>query len=600
MKLKAQQNFQKIYIFQDTFAIFNDIYVTDSCYYYTCTSGKAYQREFFNFGKIHLDGTEEVLLLDQDNTSLQRVMFSKADMDTNFTGNFVTCFTNSSIQGTVPRVKEFNINGSIVNDFTFNDYWLNDSLFFFPLSRIIMNNADSSYLLFYHRYDYTTDDNSGTNGSTGTILVKLKYDGTIIWEKNFSFLPIGQYNPQWGVLNFIKAAPDFLLVINELKTNSPSLAQMDWAKIHFIKVDESGNEIVHEIFQDGQYCLGGFAGIILPDGGLLFSYYESILGGDPPNGDYFMPRPVIARLDNNFNLVWKQVIRELYGTDWGYYANMHECQIVDDSLFVGAFNHVEEIEFNVAYKTRLRLSQYNLNGVNKWNRDFAYFPTDDFNDPEYGIYDLELTTDGGYIMLGEVYHYDSLNVGAPGQYGYVLKTNCLGFLGNPIAEFSYSSNTSEVIFINESIQAGSYTWIFGNGDTLNTDEYIDTVVYNYLMNGDYSVQLIAHGCNGISDTISKTINVNGISTGYAGDGTLLTLFPNPISSGESLAFYVGKIPEGNSTIEIVNEIGAIVFKGVILGGETTYIVPVKFAAGVYFVSLLQNGKRLEVEKLVVR
>jgi PKD repeat protein len=279
---------------------------------------------------------------------------------------------------------------------------------------------------------------------------------------------------------------------------------------------------------------------------------------------------------------------------------MHDFKIVQDSLFVGAFEYIEELVFNQAYYTTMRLSQYNLDGVNKWNRDYTYFPTDNFNDPEYGIYDMELTSDGGYIMCGEIYHFDSLSAGSPGQFGYVLKTNCLGFLGDPISEFTYQSNSGLVEFVNEGIQAGSYTWIFGDGDTLVTNEYVDSVSHVYDANGIYIVQLIAHGCNGESDTILKSINVSGISNGYVGDGTLLTLYPNPMSSGESLAFYVGDIPTEDITVEVVNEIGQSVFTGKIESSQTTYIIPLNFASGVYFVSLKNESDRLEVEKLIVK
>jgi hypothetical protein len=600
--IQAQQNFQKIYLFEDTFAIFNDLYVTDSCYYYTCTSGKAYQREFFNFGRINLDGSEQVLLLNQDVSSLQRVMYSQVDMDTNFRGNFVTNFTNSSALGSVPRIKEFDVEGNLINDFIFNDLWQNDSLYFWPSNRQIIDNSDSSYYILTVASDYTTDDNSGfTNGIQGCVLFKVKYDGTILFMKKFNYLPIGTYKPTWVGLNFLQYTPtSFLMVIDEQKINSPSNYEMNWTRIHFIEIDYNGIELNHQIYQDGQYCPGSFGCTVLEDGGVLISYYESILDGSPPNNDYFRPRPVIARLNNNFDLIWKHQLNNFYGSDFGYYSNMHDFKLVNDSLFVGAYNHVDQLIFNQAYLTTMRLSQYNLDGENKWNRDYTYFSTDNFNDPEYGIYDLELTSDGGYIMCGEIYHFDSLNAGSPGQFGYVLKTNCLGFIGDPISEFTYQSNSGLLEFVNEGIQAGSYTWIFGDGDTLVTKEYVDSVSHVYDANGIYTVQLIAHGCNGEDDTISKTINVSGISNGYVGDGTLLTLYPNPLSSGESLAFYVGDIPTKDITVEVVNEIGQSVFTGKIESSQTTYIIPFNFASGVYFVSLKNNSnERLEVEKLIV-
>ncbi len=599
---KAQQNFQKVYTFQDTFAIFNDVFVTDSCYYYTSTTGGG-NRGFFNFGKIKLEGSEEVLLLDQDLTSHQRIMFSQADMDTNFRGNFVTNFVNSSINGTYPRVKEITRQGMIINDFSLIDFWVNDSLSFnTDPARIIINNADSSYFLAFQYYDHTTDDNNGYNGSAGVILIKLKFDGTVLWNKKFHFSPIGLYKPFWGLRNLIKLPNnEMLIVIQESMIYAPTDWNLNWTKTHFIKLDENGNQITQDIFQDGQHCPSDFAGTLLEDGGLLYSYFESILGGVPPNTDYFLTRPVIARFDNNYNLVWKKTLRDFYGTDYSLLiGNMIEVRIVQDSLFVGAFNYIEEIEVNVAYKERLRLSQYNLNGVNKWNRDYIYYPTDDFNDPEYGIYDLELTPDGGYIMVGEVQILDSLFIGSPGQFGYILKTNCLGFLDNPISEFSYSNNSGSVEFTNQSVQAGKYMWIFGDGDTLETSEYIDSVTHVYSEFGTYSVKLIAYGCVGQNDTISKLIDVNVFSEGYVGDGTLVTIAPNPVFSGESISMYFGDLKDGNYKMEVCDVQGKLIYSELILADLTTYIFSLPVSAGTYFVRLMNNEKIVEVEKLIIQ
>lgn len=600
--LEAQQNFQKVYNFQDTLAVFNDVYVTDSCYFYTATTGSVHKGEF-NFGKINLDGNDSILLLDQNIYNFPLICFSQADMDTNFRGNFVTGFINASINGYSPRVKEFTSQGDIVSDFSLIDLWFNDSLYFnLTPTRLLVNNDDSSYLLSVQYYDMTTDDNSNyLNGSSGVLIIKLKFDGTIIWKKKFHYSPVGLNKPPWNLRNLLKISNnEMLLIIQEISINSPYTAELNWAKTRFIKLDNNGDIISTKIFQDGQFSPGGFACTLLSDGGLLFSYWESILGGVPPNNDYFKSRPVIARFDNNYNLVWKKSLREFYGVDNSMFFHMNEVRVVDDSLFIGAFQYVEEIEVNLNYYEQVRLSQYNLIGVNKWNRDYVFYSTDGFNDPEYAIYDLELTPDGGYIMLGEVNIIDSLLSYNPGQFGYVLKTNCLGFLGDPIAEFSYSTNYGEVQFQNSSIQAGSYKWIFGDGDTLTSSENIQPIVHNYLNNGNFEIRLIAFGCNGISDTISKTITVSGISNGYAGDGTLLTIFPNPIESGESLAFYVGNLMQENTEVQVVNMLGQILFHGKIHTPETTYIIPFNFAAGEYFISLISDNVFLEVEKLIVQ
>jgi len=55
-----------------------------------------------------------------------------------------------------------------------------------------------------------------------------------------------------------------------------------------------------------------------------------------------------------------------------------------------------------------------------------------------------------------------------------------------------------VKFINNSSGASSFTWNFGDGNTLNTIKNIDTVSHTYLLPGNYTITLFAS--NGCSDT----------------------------------------------------------------------------------------------------
>lgn len=600
--MEAQENFQKIYLFQDTFAIFNDVYVTDSCYYYTCGSG-ANSRQNFNFGKISLSGVEDILLLDIDPTSLQKIMFSNADMDTNFRGNFVTNYVNYSTTGSAPRLKEITLNGDIVSDIILSNYWNNDSLDFInERCRIIINDIDSTYFLIHSYHDKTTDNNAGEdNGSSGVLLIKLKYDGTIIWDEKFAYSPIGLYNPMWTFPNLLRINSDeLLLVINEIKVYGPSQDELEWIKTHFIKIDESGVEIDHKTFQDGQYCPGGRTAVYLSNGDIIYSYYESILGGVPPNTDYFMPRPVIARLNNNYNIVWKKTLREIYGSDFDEFDNMNDIKIIQDTLFVGGYQYYENSNENSI--TSLRLSQYSVDGNSKWNRDYNYFPYDFFNDPAYSINDFELTNDGGYIMAGQAFVYDSLIANKPCQYGYILKTNCLGFLGSPESSFSYTLGSDhKVQFVNESLQAGSYVWCFGDGDTLKTGEEIDTIYHTYLTTeGTFEGKLIALGCNGEADTSYFTITLTAppVDTTIL-NGNYFTIYPNPAEVNGSFSVYLGNVTGEKVQLFLYDEIGQLVQKYNLDSPNTTYIIQSNFSSGLYTLSLFDDGKLIEVEKLII-
>jgi len=598
----AQSNFQKIYLFEDTFAIFNDIYVTDSCYYYTCTSGKAFQRESFNFGKIHFNGNSEILHLDNISLCLPRICFSYSDMQLNFRENFVTAFTSFSDAG-IPRIIEITNEGIIIMDTILGDIYINDSLFVFDAMRKVVDNLDSSYLISFRYYDNLSDSNDpiSKDGEMGTMVMKIKYDGTEFWRKRFRYTPTGLFKPLRFICNLFPIDLNrYLLIQNEAVFNPGSEAQADMSKIIFTVIDNNGNTISENLFQDTPVCFGKYGALILPDNSLIISYYDSQLTGSPPNLDHFEYKAAITRLDPSFNVIWKINLFDSLMNDVASGSNIEDFKLVNDTLFVGAYYHYEKLPDHKYYNP-LRLIQYSINGNKKWHRDYAYFPLDLFNDPMYEISDLEITPDGGYIMAGQVISSDSMSAGVPGQFGYILKTNCLGFLGSPEAGVSYTINSNQSVqFVNESLQAGSYTWCFGDGDTLRTGELLDTIFHNYTSSGIFEGKLIAEGCNGEADTNYFTIEFEApVQDTTILNGNYFTIFPNSIESNSSFSIYLGNVTGENVLILIHDELGRVIQKYKLNTPYTNYIIPASFSCGIYSISLFKNDKKIEVEEFII-
>lgn len=590
MKAGAQNNFHKTYVFEDTFAIFNDIYVTDSCYYYTGTSGFSYRKEDFNFGKINNYGQETILLLHIEDTSLQRVMFSFCDTDTNVRGNFISSYVNFSATSNYPRIKEIKSNGEIINDFIIKN--IGNNIITTEFSNLIINNIDSSY---YISYTYK----SVLNDASGVILFKVKIDGTVLFMKTIS--QSIQNNTSSFPLNLIrKSENELLLVLHEVKAFAPSLEYLNWSKTHFITLNNDGEELARKTFTDGQYIAPSYGTTPLNDGGYIKSYWQCELS-EGQNNQYFKPNPVIARLDSNLQIIWKYPLTSIFGTDFDIWGIINDIKIYQDTLIMGAYSYTEEIQANFLYSCNLRLSQFTMNGALKWNRDYRYFPTDNDKDPTYGIYDFELTPDGGFIMAGEVINYDSLSANKPGQLGYVLKTNCLGFLGEPQANaFHFMEANQKAHFENKSIQAGSYTWDFGDGEQLVVSESDTSFTHQYTQAGIYQVMLIAHGCNGSADTLLFSIDTELLALPkQEGKQTSFSFFPNPTRS-EQLACYIGNIQTDSSTkLVVYNDAGQEVALVANLKANSTHILDLKLASGTYMVHLVHQSKLIAQEKLVI-
>ena len=92
---------------------------------------------------------------------------------------------------------------------------------------------------------------------------------------------------------------------------------------------------------------------------------------------------------------------------------------------------------------------------------------------------------------------------------------------SPMAIFSYEINEMEVTFKNNSTNATSFSWDFGDGITSEEMEPIHT----YEEVGDYEVQLIAKNDHG-SDTAQSLINVT-LVPGLTGDHSII-VYPNPV------------------------------------------------------------------------
>lgn len=88
----------------------------------------------------------------------------------------------------------------------------------------------------------------------------------------------------------------------------------------------------------------------------------------------------------------------------------------------------------------------------------------------------------------------------------------------PIADFTFSTEGNGlVVFSNESINATSYVWNFG--DSLTSTDVSPT--HSFKTNGSYQVTLIATGSGGSSDT-TQTVNITNVPNA---NGCLPTVVP---------------------------------------------------------------------------
>lgn len=159
----------------------------------------------------------------------------------------------------------------------------------------------------------------------------------------------------------------------------------------------------------------------------------------------------------------------------------------------------------------------------------------------------------------------------------------------PQASFTYIVNFLSVNFINNSTNANSYNWSFGDGTTNNNP----SPAHLYANSGTYSVKLIAtNGCK--PDSSIQIINVTkpGTPVDSCGPGLSIKLFPNPVHNILSIHFFT---PVAIAvTVRIINEPGQVMHRyefSTVKCRDIKQIDMSAFAAGIYFLEFTSNGKK---------
>jgi PKD repeat protein len=158
---------------------------------------------------------------------------------------------------------------------------------------------------------------------------------------------------------------------------------------------------------------------------------------------------------------------------------------------------------------------------------------------------------------------------------------------NPVADFMYTINGSEVTFTNSSTDANSYYWDLGQTLQSSTEE---NPVHDYMIDGNYTVTLFAYSDCGM-DSTSQTIDVIVGMEEVIGSG--ISLYPNPVK--ESLTL---NITDQYESIVIYSSAGSKVMS--VDKNNTHQINVSEFSEGTYFVVGRNQNGIIKVPFVVVR
>jgi uncharacterized surface protein with fasciclin (FAS1) repeats/subtilisin-like proprotein convertase family protein len=199
-------------------------------------------------------------------------------------------------------------------------------------------------------------------------------------------------------------------------------------------------------------------------------------------------------------------------------------------------------------------------------------------------------TFSGPGVVNNVFNPSSLPVGTYTITANYSDGNCTATVtqqvvinAEPTALFSYNANGFNVLFINNSINATSYSWDFGDG---NSSTEVNPS-HTYGQNGNYFVTLTATSENCGSDTYTAQVLLTvGIGEIEGLDG--LQLYPNPTRNLFTLTFNSSR--NENYEIRLTDAVGRLVHLENVSGASNfnkVYDMSDK-ADGVYFLTISSN------------
>lgn len=555
-------------------AVISSVHEVDSGYYLIASR---YAENHGNMSELvigYVDSSELLVIhTDFDTLNIQSAYSSMSKLILNERGNFVVRYKNCDTIFCYPRIKEFSPDGNLIADVKLN--YIIDSL----------NLSISDFGDFIQKKDSTYVLTANTNtASTGTSLY-------IHMDKDFNPINIKHIEPsvpswQYMVPNVIELQNGMsLLGVSQVKL----LPDIEGG-IKFFRIDNNENIVNEGLFLDTSKMSIPLGLCLSHSGdGYLFTYQEEFdLNG---NDRYYMK---IAKVDTNYNLVWKRNIVETLIITPTLFLMQQEIKPVSDGNYVtgGAFwDSINE-------ESAALITKIDDSGDYIWQR-FIHFPYlgDDIG---IEIKDIIETSDSGFFLVGALTIFDNPFI----QKGYLVRTNCLGFLGEPSASANYLiQNNFSVDFYNTSMQDGGCTWYFGDGDSLWTNEYTDTISHLYAGYGPYEVMLVAEGCNGIEDTLTfmvepvKHTDPNIVTNGNG----YFSIFPNPVLAGTELYVYLNQLDDSKGAVQlnIYSMNGKLVQEFPLTASEGTYFINSSLVSGVYLINLFQGDELLETEKLIV-
>jgi hypothetical protein len=440
------------YIIDDaTFSIFGSVIATDSCYYISGmhTNTPSLLGRKGSFLKFNLDGSINTLTV-VENDTLGIDMWQGYNLIQTLDDNFAcVAVADGTSEVTGFLFVKLAPNGDTLITKYYNDFYDGTPLIGVTPATL-MQDDDSSYygLCATYRED---------NLMGATIFYKLDKFGNLLFYKFFYGVSPSYYRIL-RAKSLLKYDNNSFIIASTLFHTLPS-PEDERHHTKLIVIDTLGEIIEEHTYWDD--LLSGDCNSLTKtaDGGLLYCGRNGGYNSEDEN-IYYKNR--IVKLNSDFTVDWQLSL----GDSMVFaYLGMHQIMALNDSEYVAVGFMRNNMPTN--YNQNGYLVKFNNQGEKIWERKYAKIPHEHLASgyPALELYDVALTPDEGFVMVGQGINYYDDNGELPGQKGWLVKTNKYGCI---VPNCQYIDIETEPIDTTDTtdttivIPPTPVTWLFPN------------------------------------------------------------------------------------------------------------------------------------------
>jgi hypothetical protein len=390
-------------------SVFSSVISTDSCFYVVGyqTSVSGFENMQSSFVKYNFDGTINTVSV-VSNDTLGITFFNHSKLIKTLDGQFAQLAVAKSEDDPFSFVL-IKLNASGDTLFTkFFPQFFEEDLSNGKNPSTLIQNPDSSYFGLVHiQHD--------VNFLGGVSFFKLDKYGNLLYKRNYYGASLATYNTLRSASMLRYSENRLIIGAAYRKDNGITENQRHHTKL--IVIDTLGEIIEEHTYWDDLLSLDCNSLTKTADGGLLYC---------GRNGRYDVENEIIGykarvvKLNADFSEDWEIEIGNYTSFAW---VGLYSVLKVSETEYVAVGNRAGDGRSGLLVK-------FNIYGEKIWERQYKKIPLfeGEFNFPDHVLYDVALTPDEGFVMVGQGINYYDDNGELPGQKAWLVKTDKYGCL----------------------------------------------------------------------------------------------------------------------------------------------------------------------------